>query len=262
MTDAAAPTERFSSRVGDYVRHRPGYPEALVGWLRQSQGIDAGWRVADIGAGTGIATRMWLEAGHGVVAVEPNEAMRAAGAAALAGEPRARWIAGTAEATTLADGSVDLVSAAQAFHWFDPARTRVEWARILRPGGLAVVFWNSRDPARSPLMAGYEALLHEYGSDYARVAERRQDDATMQRWFGEGLRGMARFPHRQRFDFEGLRGRLLSSSSAPRAGEPGHEAMVDELHALFLRHAVDGLVDFDYDTRVFAGTLARPTQTS
>ncbi len=262
MTDASAPTERFSNRVGDYVRHRPGYPEALVAWLRQSQGVDAGWRVADVGAGTGISTRMWRDAGHPVVAVEPNDAMREAGSAAMVGAPGVRWVAGTAEATTLDDASVDLVSAAQAFHWFDPAPTHAEWARILRPGGLAVVFWNSRDPARSPLMAGYEALLHEYGSDYGRVAERRQDDAAMQRWFGGGLRGMARFEHRQRFDFEGLRGRLLSSSSAPRAGEPGHEAMVEALRALFLRHAVDGRVDFDYDTRVFAGTLARPTQTS
>jgi SAM-dependent methyltransferase len=262
MSDAVAPTERFSDRVADYARHRPGYPRALADWLRESLGVEPGRRVADIGAGTGIATRMWLDAGHDVVAVEPNHAMREAGIAALAGEPRLRWIAGTAEATGLGDAGVDLVSAAQAFHWFDPARTRAEWARILRPGGLAVVFWNSREPARSPLVAGCEALLHEYGRDYGQVAERHPDDAAMERWFGGGLRGTARFPHRQRFDFEGLRGRLLSSSSAPRPGEPGHAAMIADLRALFLRHAVEGMVDFDYATRVFAGTLAQLPPTS
>src|SRR5690606_18543158 len=150
MTDAAAaPTERFSSRVGDYVRHRPGYPPALAAWLHQAQGIGAGLAVADVGAGTGISTRMWREAGHEVVAVEPNAAMREAGAAAFAGDPRVRWVAGSAEATTLADASVDVVSAAQAFHWFDPATTRAEGTRILRPGGLAVLLWNLRAVARS-----------------------------------------------------------------------------------------------------------------
>jgi SAM-dependent methyltransferase len=255
MPDAPAPTERFSSRVEDYVRHRPGYPAALPAWLRHTQGIDAGRVVADIGAGTGISTRMWLDAGHAVVAVEPNDAMRAAARAALAACPRLRWVAAPAEATTLADASVDVVSAATAFHWFDPQRVRLEWARILRPGGQAVVFWNSRAVDRSPLLAGYEALLLAHGTDYARVADRHPDDAAMLRWFGDGLQAMACFPHRQRFDYDGLCGRLLSSSSAPRAGQPGHEAMMDALHTLFERHAVDGQVDFDYDTRVFVGTL-------
>lgn len=255
MPDAAAPTERFSDRVDDYVRHRPGYPPALLAWLRQSQGINAGWHVADIGAGTGISTRMWLDAGHAVTAVEPNDAMRAAAQAWLADHPRLQWVAATAEATTLPDGGIDLVSAAQAFHWFDPQRVRDEWARILRPDGLAMVYWNSRAAERSALMAGYERLLHEFGSDYDCVAERRQDDQAMQHWFGEGFRAMARFPNRQRFDFDGLRGRLLSSSSAPQAGQPRHAAMIAALRELFDHHAVGGHVDFDYDTRVFAGTL-------
>jgi SAM-dependent methyltransferase len=255
MPDALAPTERFSDRVDDYLRHRPGYPAALPAWLRQSQGIDAGRLVADIGAGTGISTRMWLDAGHAVVAVEPNDAMRAAARAALDACPRLRWVAAPAEATTLAAASIDVVSAGTAFHWFDPRRVRTEWTRILRPGGLAVVFWNSRAVDRSPLLAGYEALLLAHGTDYARVAGRRPDDDAMPRWFGDGLREMACFPHRQRLTFDGLRGRLLSSSSAPQAGQPGHEAMMGALRTLFERHAADGQVDFDYDTRVFIGTL-------
>jgi len=255
MTTALDPTARFSDRVDDYVRYRPHYPAALIEWLRDAQGVDARWRVADIGAGTGISTRMWLEAGHAVIGVEPNDAMRDAAQAWLAAYPHLTWIAATAEATRLPDGSVDLVSAAQAFHWFDVQRVRIEWARILRPGGLAVVYWNSRLQEGTPFLEGYEDLLRAFGTDYDRVAERYQDDATMQQWFGSGLRGMAQFPNRQRIDFDGLRGRLLSSSYAPQAGHPRHAAMLAALRELFDATAVDGRVDFDYRTRVFAGTL-------
>jgi SAM-dependent methyltransferase len=253
MADSHAPTERFGDRADAYVRHRPGYPAALHAWLR-GLGFGSG-PVADIGAGTGQSARLWLDLGHNVIAVEPNDAMRAAGAAALAGESGVRWRKGTAEATTLADASVDVVAAAQAFHWFDPERVRAEWARVLRPGGAVVVAWNTRAVERAEVAAGFEALLATHGRDYAGVAARKADDAAMRAWFGAGLQAEARFPHAQRLDREGLHGRLLSTSSAPRPGEPGHAAMHDALDALFARHAVDGAVDLDYDTRAFVGTL-------
>ena len=254
MAGPRDPTERFGDRVEDYLRHRPGYPAALPVWLH-AQGVAAEARVADIGAGTGQATRMWLEAGHAVVAVEPNDAMRAAGAAALARRHGLRWLKGTAEATTLAAASVDVVGAAQAFHWFDPARTRAEWRRVLRPGGLAVVFWNTRAVARSAFAAGYEALLREHGEDFAEVAAAKPDDAAMRAWFGAGLRGEFHVPHAQELDAPALRGRALSSSSAPRPGQPRHRALLAALDALFAAHAVGGRVALDYDTRAFVGTL-------
>ncbi|WP_242108068.1 class I SAM-dependent methyltransferase [Luteimonas aquatica] len=251
----AEPTERFSNRVDDYVRYRPGYPPALLAWLRQAEGVTPDRVVADIGAGTGISTRMWLEAGHPVVGVEPNAAMREAAREWLRAFPGLRWVAAPAEATTLADASVDLVSAAQAFHWFDTDKVRGEWARILRPGGLAVVYWNSRVLEGSAFLEGYERLLRDFGTDYESVAERYQDDETMRRWFGAGFHGMASFPNRQRVDFDGLRGRLLSSSYAPRPGHPRFEPMLAALRELFDASATDGCVDFDYRTRVFAGAL-------
>jgi SAM-dependent methyltransferase len=255
MNTALDPTKRFSDRVDDYVRYRPHYPAAIVEWLHDTQGVDAQWRVADIGAGTGISTRMWLDAGHAVIGVEPNAEMRTAAQRWLAAYPNLTWIAATAEATGLRDASVDLVSAAQAFHWFDLQRVRTEWSRILRPHGLAVVYWNSRVLEGSAFLEGYERVLRTFGTDYARVAERYQDDATMQRWFGAGLRGTARFPNCQRIDFDGLRGRLLSSSYAPQVGHSQHAAMLAELRELFDATAVDGCVDFEYSTRIFAGTL-------
>ncbi|KRG40719.1 methyltransferase [Stenotrophomonas panacihumi] len=246
---------RFSNRVADYVRYRPGYPPQLMAWVHGRLGIAPQARVADIGAGTGISSRLFLQAGHPVIAVEPNAAMRAAAEQWLGGEAGFSAIGGSAEATGLADASVDVVSAAQAFHWFDMRAVRVEWARILRPGGLAVVYWNSRLLEATPFLAGYEALLLEYGTDYSAVSERYQDDATMRAWFGEGFVDAASFPNVQRMDFSALRGRLLSSSYAPAEGQPRHAPMLEALRALFDRHAVDGHIEFAYQTRAFAGTL-------
>lgn len=254
---ALSSSERFSSRVADYVRYRPGYPPALLDWLHHDIGVPSETLVADIGAGTGISTRLFLASGHPVIAVEPNAAMRAAAERWLAREYlRLKLVEGSAEATTLADNSVGLVAAAQAFHWFDTAAVRREWMRILHPGGMALVFWNSRQLDSSPFLLGYEQLLLEFGSDYSAVAERYQDDAFMRDWFGDGLRGITRFANAQQFDFDGLRGRLLSSSYAPQAGDPRHLPMLDALQRLFDAHAVDGHVAFEYQTRAFIGTLS------
>jgi len=217
---ALNPTERFTTRVADYVRYRPDYPAALVDWLHREPGVPAGAQVADIGAGTGISSRLFLDGGHPVSAVEPNAAMRAAAVRWLGGDARFAAVAGSAEATTLADASVDLIAAAQAFHWFDQQAVKDEWRRILRPHGLVVVFWNSRRLSGTPFLEGYEQLLLDYGLDYSSVSERYNDDASMAAWFDGGLRGMARFDHGQLLDFDALRGRLLSSSLLRPAGRP------------------------------------------
>lgn len=249
-------TARFSDRVADYVQYRPDYPSALLDWLQHEQGVDNSWRVADIGAGTGISSKIFLDAGYRVTAVEPNGPMRAAAEQWLRGYEKFDAVDGTADATGLPGASVNLVTVAQAFHWFDEVATRREFARILRPGGLAAIWWNSRRLSGTPFLEGYEALLLEYGTDYTSVAERYADDARMRSWFGAGLRGSARFDHVQELDFDALRGRLMSSSYAPQAGHPRHEPMLRALRELFDNCARQGTVSFDYDTRIFAGALA------
>jgi SAM-dependent methyltransferase len=249
-------TERFSDRVTDYVRYRPDYPPALFDWLRREHGVTADWLVADVGAGTGISSKMFLDAGHRVIAVEPNAPMRAAAEQWLGSNERFRAVDGRADATGLADASVGLVSVAQAFHWFEPQATRAEFARILRPDGLAEIYWNSRRLTGTPFLEGYEALLLRYGTDYTSVAERYADEAWMRAWFGTGWCGTASFPHGQWLDFDELRGRLMSSSYAPKAGHPNYEPMLKALRELFDACAEHGRVSFDYDTRVYVGHMS------
>ena len=250
-------TERFGNRVEDYVRWRPGYPAELVPWLMSQSGLKSGDAVADIGCGTGLFTRELLLRGLRVRGVEPNAPMREAGEHYLAefGEAfDARD--GTAEASGLAAGSVRLVTAAQAFHWFRPAPTRAEFARILAPGGHAALIWNVRRED-TPFLRGYEALLLEHAPEYAASGVPAQADLAVIRPFFEPAGFVeGSFPYAQRFDLEGLRGRLLSSSYAPAAGTAGHAPMMAALDQLFEAHQQQGRVAFDYDTRAFVGRLA------
>ncbi|WP_322008818.1 class I SAM-dependent methyltransferase [Paraburkholderia sp. J12] len=255
MTDDS--TRRFTDRVADYVKYRPTYPREVTTFVHAECGIGPSARVADIGAGTGLSAKLFLDAGHPVVAVEPNDAMRAAADQWLASYPGYRSVAGTAEATTLDTASVDLVTAAQAFHWFDKAATRREFARILKPRGQIVLFWNSRLLEGSPFLAGYEALLQRYCPEYASVAESYPDDAGMADWFGEGYERKSVFANAQLLDYAGLEGRLMSTSYAPKAGDPRHAPMLAALRVLFDETQEQGRVNFAYETRVYAGRPER-----
>ncbi|MDR3419002.1 MAG: class I SAM-dependent methyltransferase [Nevskia sp.] len=250
-------TERFSNRVEDYVRWRPGYPAELAPWLMTQCGLKSGDVAADVGCGTGLFTRELLLQGLKVIGVEPNAAMRAAGERYLA-EFGAAFTAhaGDAEVTGLPSGTVNLVTAAQAFHWFRPVPTRAEFARILAPGGHVALIWNVRREA-TPFLRGYEALLREHAPEYAASGVPAQADLAVIRPFFAPLGYVERgFEYVQHFDREGLRGRLMSSSYAPAAGAPGHAPMLAAVDRLFDAHQRDGRVAFEYDTRVFVGRMA------
>jgi len=247
-------TRRFSSRVDNYVRFRPGYPAAVVDLLKEECGLTPNSVIADIASGTGIFTRMLLENGNRVFGVEPNPEMRRAGEELLSAYPRFTSVAGTAEASTLLERSVDIVTAAQAAHWFDRERARSEFVRILKPRGWAVLIWNERKTKSTPFLRDYEQLLMSYGTDYQEVRHERTT-AEIADFFNPSPFQLRVFSMNQEFEYSALEGRLLSSSYTPQPDHPRYESMMRELQRIFMRHQVKGRVALEYDTRVFYGQL-------
>jgi SAM-dependent methyltransferase/catechol 2,3-dioxygenase-like lactoylglutathione lyase family enzyme len=246
------PTRRFTSRADNYARYRPTYPAAAIDWLWHAGGLSAGSVVADVGAGTGILTALLLERGASVFAVEPNAAMRAAAEAWLGDRPGFVSLDATAEATDLPDAGIDLVTAGQAFHWFEPEATRTEFRRILKPGGSVALVWNSRDH-RDAFVADFEALLSEYAypSRRARQGSVRQNIDFL---FGDGYE-VRIFHHNSPSNYEHLYGLMQSQSHNPLPGDPRHEPLVARLQAVFAAHQHDGQVVIPYRTQVFFGRL-------
>ena len=158
--------ERFSNRVENYVKYRPGYPPEMLDFFRDELNLQKSSVIADIGSGTGISARLFLENGNKVFGVEPNEPMREAAEEFLQDFPNFESINGTAENTTLADKSVDFITAAQAFHWFDKVKVPLEFRRILRDNGHIVLIWNKRAIDSNDFLRDYENFLLEFGTDY------------------------------------------------------------------------------------------------
>ena len=249
------PTQRFTGRVGYYDRYRPSYPRAILNLLETECGFTSASVIADVGSGTGILSELFLENGNRVFGVEPNHEMRKAGESRLEHYPRFTSVAATAEATTLEDACVDFVTAGQAFHWFEVARSRAEFGRILRPGGWVIVIWNARRRNTTPFLAAYERLLREHGTDYEQVEHGQSAAGVVDEFFGPVEYEMEIFDNAQTFDLDGLKGRLLSSSYVPGPGEPGSEAVLREAEELFREHQSDGRVTIEYDTKVYYGHL-------
>lgn len=254
MNDRPAATERFSDRVKDYVLSRPPYAPQVIDCLATAGMLPRQARVVDVGAGTGISSELFLDAGCTVTAVEPNAAMRAAAEERLAGQAFTAH-GGTGEQTGLPDAAFDLVTVAQALHWMDVARCAREFRRILRPGGAIAVLFNSRVHDASAFMAGYEALVRRFSVDYEQVRHENLSAERFERLFGHGGYRYARFDNPQRSDWALCLSRARSSSYLPAAGSKGHEEMVQDLKTLFDRYAEGGSLVFHYVTELY---WARP----
>jgi SAM-dependent methyltransferase len=249
------PTQRFSARVNDYIKYRPGYPAELVQLLRREIVLTPAWIVADIGSGTGISAEPFLRHGNTVFGVEPNADMRGAAERLLHRYGNFRSIDGSAEATALQGNSVDLIICAQAFHWFNKSLAAGEFERILRPGGYVAIVFNDRKTETSALLAGYDRLLRAYGTDYKQVSRTTTTVEQLGALFGTTFQRRAS-PNQQVFDFEGLRGRAMSASYVPLPGQPGHAEILAGLRELFDAHQQDGRVTFEYETEVFYGRIS------
>lgn len=248
-------TQRFSNRVENYIKYRPGYPAAMIDHIIARARLRDGDSIADIGSGTGIFTALLLAHGLHVYAVEPNLEMREAAERMLAGNDRFVSIDGGAEHTTLPEHSVEIVCAAQAFHWFDAARTRIEFHRILKPNGPVALIWNDRKVDASPFLEAYDDLLRTRGTDYEKVNHRNIDADKLHAFFGKGGYEETTFANEQLFDWNGLYGRAMSSSYVPAEGSDGYEPFVTGLREIFDAHARNGTVAFEYDTRLYMGQL-------
>jgi SAM-dependent methyltransferase len=264
MAGAAQPldsTVRFSERAQAYAAGRPGYPQAIAAHLARELDLEPGAVVVDLGSGTGISSRLFLQAGFRVIGVEPNAPMRAQAERELAALPGFRSVAGSAQATTLPDASADCVVAAQAFHWFDVNAARAEALRILRAPPRGALIWNVRRTQESDFSRGYERLLLDYGGEYPQIRERHTDDASIQAFFGGPHWRRADFEHVTELDFELLTARVNSTSYLPHPQDGAYGPLMKALRQLFDSTQRDGCVLMQYDARVYSG-LIRAAETA
>lgn len=248
------PTERFTKTVQNYINYRPSYPQEVIQLLINECGLKPEHIIADIGSGTGILTRLLLDCGNEVFAVEPNTAMRQAAEEDLKDRSNFHSCVGKAEQTNLPDHSVDFITAGTAFHWFDADKTKQEWQRIIRSPGWVVLIWNVRD-LRAQVMQDYEALLIKYGTDYQASRAEAFDKTAVQSFFSPYKMHTASFQYVQQFDWAGFQGRLLSASYSLQLGDKRFDEMIGHLEQIFKKHESNGVIEFVYQTKLYYGQM-------
>lgn len=251
----AEPTKRFSNRVENYIKYRPGYPQEAIDFLQKQFGLTSLSVVADVGSGTGIFTKLLLNKVYRVYAVEPNEPMRQAAEEDLKSYPSFISIPGSAEHTNLATGSIDLITSATAFHWFNLEETKKEFQRILKPAGAVALLWNMRMPDADNFAKAYTNLLDNYATDHTAVKDKTTNGLRLNDFFDSNGYQTTKFINHQEFDLQGLIGRALSSSFVPLPDTPEGKIFFEKLKAIFEEHQVNGKVNFHYDTTVYTGRV-------
>lgn len=246
--------KRFSTRVTNYAKFRPTYPAALLDILNSDCGLKHDSVIADVGSGTGILCRLFLENGNTVFGIEPNTSMRLNAEQTLWNFSNFLSVPATAESTTLREGSIDLITAAQAFHWFDQEKAKAEFARIVKRNGWVVLLWNERRVDSTPFLRAYEDLLLRYGTDYERVRHENVE-ADIAAFYAPRAVKQKTLENFQHFDFEALKGRTRSASYTPEPGDANFEPLYSELQKIFQTHAANGMVTVEYDTKVYYGRL-------
>jgi len=255
MSTTAEPTKRFTERVDNYVKYRPGYPDEVLDLLQSECRLTDDSVIADVGSGTGIFTSLLLKRGYKVYAVEPNQAMQQAAKLWLGENEKFTAVDAVAEATTLATHSIDMVVCAQAFHWFNDARTRLEFNRILKNDGLVALIWNNRLSDADDFSIAYEDLLKTESLDYNKVNHRNINDIDFKAFFKNGEYRQVNYPNAQVFDLAGLMGRAFSSSYVPPENSAGGEKFKMMLQDIFEKYSTKGTVSFFYQTEIYLGKV-------
>jgi SAM-dependent methyltransferase len=253
--NTADSTKRFSGRVENYIKYRPSYPKQVIDFLEKECHLSAGSVIADVGSGTGIFTRLLLNQGYKVYAVEPNNSMQQAAVAQFSNDKKFIAANGTAEATTLAANSIGLVVCAQAFHWFDAQKTKAEFKRILNATGHVALIWNNRNAEADDFSKAYEAVLKQNSVDYNKVNHRNIRDIDFKAFFKDGVYLAVKFPNVQVFDEAGFLGRAYSSSYVPAEGTEEGEKFRELLKEIFALYHQNGKVSFHYQTEIYLGEL-------
>ncbi|HUW88964.1 MAG TPA: class I SAM-dependent methyltransferase [Candidatus Nanopelagicaceae bacterium] len=246
---ATDPKKRFSNRVENYNKYRPSYPLEIINFLKEENILAKNTIIADIGSGTGILTKIFLDNGNQVYGIEPNKDMREAAEKILHGYINFTSLEGSAESTGLEEYSIELIVAGQAFHWFDVERTKREFKRILKPNGNVALIWNNRGKAGTDFNNSYENFILKYGID---VREVRKNEGNVDLFFNYQKETFYNF---QELDFTSFKGRVLSSSYIPLADTPIFPKMILELEDLFNKHQRNGIIRIEYDTEIYLGKL-------
>lgn len=245
----ADPKKRFSSRVENYIKFRPSYPPKIIEFLTEKKILSKQSIIADVGSGTGILSELFLKNGNKVFGVEPNSEMRRAAEKVLKDYPNFVSIHSSAENTSLLSNSIDLITAGQAFHWFNVEKTRTEFKDILKSDGYIVLIWNNRRKTGEGFSSQYEKLISKYGTDYKQV---RKNEKNVDEFFQYEKEI---FYNYQDLNFEGLKGRLLSASYIPLEGNPRHNKMINELLKIFEKYKQNGKIRIEYDTEIYYGKI-------
>jgi ubiquinone/menaquinone biosynthesis C-methylase UbiE len=243
------PKKRFSSRVENYIKFRPSYPSEIVNFLKKKNILRDDSVIADIGSGTGILSELFLKNGNTVYGIEPNADMRSAAENLLENYSNFITTDGSAENTKLKGKSINIITVGQAFHWFDIKKTQKEFKRILKEEGHVVLIWNNRKKSGNGFSTEYEKFILKYGKDYKFT---RKDEKDINNFFKYEKK---MFFNYQDFDFEGLKGRLLSTSYIPLEDNLEYEDMIKDLEKIFDKYQHDGIIRLEYNTEIYYGNL-------
>lgn len=243
---------RFSNRVENYIKYRPGYPKVAIDFLLKKLGLNIQSKIAEIGSGTGIFTKQIINSVGKIYAVEPNKELREAAEKSLNQFNNFISVNASAENTLLPDHSVDYIISAQAFHWFDRTYAKKEFNRILKNNGIVILIWNNR-LFNTDFLKQYEILLKQYANDYNDVNHLLITEKELSEFYNQFQK--ITFPNKQSFDHDGLIGRLLSASYVPLQGEKNHDILFKEIEKIYRLYSKDEMIDFNYVTELYWGTI-------